>query len=463
MGFYILNERETRGYARWATWLISWPALLPAMVLTTLHADGDELVGLMSPDRRIVFQSMDRLAKGGPPTLTAPIFGRLGQLMQSEDGQVRDRAAACLFSLQPNNNAAFQVLTKDLRNRDDIVRRAAAEASGLAGANGMMLSGELVSVLNGDSDVRVRLAAARSLGQLGKEAKNAIPALIQALKRNQPLLRHGRDMVAVDDQVHRACIDSLSKIGADSPEACHALTDILADKNSAVLQAPALSALEQMGPGAAPAVNPLLALLNTAPDNTKEQIVRVFQQVGRDAAPTLPALKKLMDSPNANLRKSALEAILSIDDNKASLHSILQTASTDKDAQLRRIAITLISRSDVAGAPAVGTLVHDLEHAKEPDARQAAIKSLGNLGPQAGEGLPLLVKLSLSTTAPPAERKLAYEAIKKIDPSGDKTIGLLRPNLEDCFKARATAQLLDYIGSPAANQLSATMKSKWHL
>jgi len=421
-----------------------------------------DLDGLASRSRSTVLQTMDSLSKSGSSNLTAPVFTRLGQLLQSQDNEIRDRAAVCLLSLQPSNNTAVQTIVNDLRNHDDNVRKLAAETSGRAGSNGMMLNTELVSVLNGDADPRVRVAAANSIGLLGPEVKTAIPALIQALKRNQPLARRGPDMISFDDQVHRACIGALAKIGAGSPEACHALTDVVADKGSTVLRTPALSALAQLGPGAAPAVNALLALLSTVQDDkTKEQIVHVFQETGRDASQTLPALRKLMEAPDAGLRKSALEAILAIDNNRESLNSILQTASGDKDPQLRRMALTLVSRSDVVASPQVGTLIHDLEHATEPEAKLTSIKSLGNLGPQAAEALPLLVKLSLTSTS--LERKTASEAVKKIDPTGEKTIALVRPNMDDCFKARATAQLLDYIGSPMANQLSTSMKLKWHL
>jgi HEAT repeat protein len=89
-----------------------------------------------------------------------------------------------------------------------------------------------------DANVVARCTAARALGQMGAQAREALPALLQALRDREPLVR---DAVA----------EAIGCIGLDSQDAVLALKHALTDTNSFV-QATAAKALKKVeGPVAA--------------------------------------------------------------------------------------------------------------------------------------------------------------------------------------------------------------------
>jgi HEAT repeat protein len=83
-----------------------------------------------------------------------------------------------------------------------------------------------------DVNVVARCTAARALGQMGPQAREALPALIQALQDREAMVR---DAVA----------DAIGCIGPDAPDAVLALMQALADTNSFV-QATAAKALKKI-------------------------------------------------------------------------------------------------------------------------------------------------------------------------------------------------------------------------
>jgi HEAT repeat protein len=88
----------------------------------------------------------------------------------------------------------------------------------------------------GDADAEIRYQATRSLGDLGPEAKDAVPALIKTLGDPDADVRY-RTAVA------------LGHIGPAAKEAVPALVNALGDPDIGVRQGAAL-ALSEIGPGA---------------------------------------------------------------------------------------------------------------------------------------------------------------------------------------------------------------------
>jgi HEAT repeat protein len=82
-----------------------------------------------------------------------------------------------------------------------------------------------------DANVVARCTAARALGQMGPQAREALPALLQALQDREPLVR---DSVA----------EAIGCVGPEAPEAVLALIQALTDTNSFV-QATAAKALKK--------------------------------------------------------------------------------------------------------------------------------------------------------------------------------------------------------------------------
>lgn len=92
-----------------------------------------------------------------------------------EPGEAQEQETA--FSLA---EADIQALVETLRDSRGDVRRSAAAALGRPEAGGAVPA--LASLLERDPDKDVRIAAAKSLGQIGPDAKPTVPALEAALK-----------------------------------------------------------------------------------------------------------------------------------------------------------------------------------------------------------------------------------------------------------------------------------------
>jgi HEAT repeat protein len=106
----------------------------------------------------------------------------------------------------------------------------------------------------GKKDSDVRRAAAKELGELGSEAKEAVPALTKALR--------DRDVF-----VRRFAAEALGNIGPDAKEAVGKLTLATKDERKEVSLA-AVEALGKMGTAAVP------ALQTTLKDSTRDPQVR---------------------------------------------------------------------------------------------------------------------------------------------------------------------------------------------
>lgn len=92
-----------------------------------------------------------------------------------------------------------------------------------------------------------------------------------------------------------------------------------------------------------------------------------------------------------------------------------------------------------------------------------SLMALTKFGPDAIEALPYLLKENLGSSYSEPERSLSFSLIKKIDPTAEKTIQLIKANLDDAFKVGSTVELLEFIGSPEAIELAKATKARWKL
>jgi HEAT repeat protein len=219
----------------------------------------------------------------------------------------------------------------------------------------------LVLLLNEQSgsaweSAEVRWRAADILGQLGGQAGDAAPALIEALKDHDT---HVRTVVAtslgalvplpaeavsqlitvleIGDQSSTAAATTLSLFGAQAQTAVPALCAALKAKDSelrlnaartlgkigpkAAKAVPALVAglkddhpkvrehcaesLGDIGPSAGVAVPDLIAVLNDSEARVRRDAARSLGQIGPPAKPAVPMLEKLLSDKNPDVRKAA--------------------------------------------------------------------------------------------------------------------------------------------------------------
>ena len=135
-----------------------------------------------------------------------------------------------------------------------------------------------------------------NLGEIGPEAKAAVPALTELLKDNSTSMQ---EILA----------EALGKIGPNAKDVVPAITELLQDKAYAV-RASAARALGRMGPAAKDAVPALTQLLQ---DKEKWQIIlpaaaTALGDIGPAAKDAVPALTQLLKYQDEQMRKSAVDA-----------------------------------------------------------------------------------------------------------------------------------------------------------
>ncbi len=211
------------------------------------------------------------------------------------------------------------------------------------GADVTALVGQLKSP---DSDVR-RLAA-KSLAEMGTEAKAAAPALIVALKSDKDLF------------VRRFAAQALGEVGADPKAAVPALRGALREDRKELVEA-AILALGKLGPTAVP---PLVEALKggaaspgknspkkgPAPtDHTaflRAKAAEALGQIGEDAKPAVPALVAALK--DAGVRTEAATALGNIGPAAKEAVTPLQDAAADKanrrDKAFRQAALDAVKK-----------------------------------------------------------------------------------------------------------------------
>ena len=175
-----------------------------------------------------------------------------------------------------------------------------------------------------DGSVQVRKMAASALGEIGPDARQAIPALIQALGD-------------VDEGVRRRVALSLGEMGAEARSAAPALILTLRDGSSSVRRW-AAAALGEIGPTAPAAIPALIAALAQDDMRDRAVVVAALVKMGGRAVPRLvealrhadprirclaaralakggpppeavAPLQALLNDPDPGVRESAAEAL----------------------------------------------------------------------------------------------------------------------------------------------------------
>lgn len=158
----------------------------------------------------------------------------------------------------------------------------------------------LIPVVQDKQQSRARLSAIRALGALRKEAAEACPALVEALRdtswdgrdaaaealgvigQNTPevtaaLLEALRD---ADPRLRMTAARALGRLRASDPAIVQALVDLLQDPELAV-QVAAVEALGEIGPAAQAAVPRLQELTKTGPSLVQVSAQQALEQIQR--------------------------------------------------------------------------------------------------------------------------------------------------------------------------------------
>ncbi len=287
-------------------------------------------------------EAKEGLAKLGPSAIPAIMKA----LKERENMAARFDAQDIMAQMGP---PAIPFLIEEMKKGDFLQDR----ASLTLGKMGKPAVPELVKLLDNKDDL-ARGMAAQTLGIIGPAAKEAVPALIAALKNPK---------------------DDLAKI-----------------------KPPANArGLNRQG---GRSVYPFFA--------------RALGRIGPDAKAAVPALREKLKHEDFKIRLSAVEALGKIGPEAKEASLEIAEALTDGKQEVILAALFALKGIGPAGKGAVPALIQRVEKEKVPQFRLLSMDILGGMGPEAKEAVPAL--LNVSKENDPIFRKHAVAALKKIDP-----------------------------------------------
>ncbi|HLY73080.1 MAG TPA: HEAT repeat domain-containing protein [Planctomycetota bacterium] len=152
----------------------------------------DEDVGVRLAAARALFSIQGTEAQSAIPVLA--------QMLKDEDADNRREAASALGAFGGAGKTAIPALTPGLKDSDGGVRSAVAWAiARITGGQANQSAIEVMIAALKDKEPRARLDAARLLGEVGTDARSAIPALTTALEDE-------------NDDVRKTAQESLGKV-----------------------------------------------------------------------------------------------------------------------------------------------------------------------------------------------------------------------------------------------------------
>jgi HEAT repeat protein len=234
----------------------------------------------------------------------------------------------------------------------------------------------LVKVLKGN-DQAARAEAAQELGLIGKPAKGAIPALLQAIQApGAPVRVHAAEaLVRIDPAQQQAGINSLIAS--------------LQDKRNEIRRA-AAEALGHLGADAKAAVPPLIEALKDADADVRWIAADALGQIGAEAKSAVPALVASLKDPA--IRSIAVDALGGIGADAKDATGPLAELLKEDNVNLRRTVAMSLARIGGPGArPAVPVFVDMLR--QDARLRWDALLYLSTMGREAKEAIPVLNEL----------------------------------------------------------------------
>ncbi|PWT97659.1 MAG: glycosyltransferase [Candidatus Melainabacteria bacterium] len=248
-------------------------------------------------------------------------------------------------------------------------------------------------------DEEIRHSAAYHLSEMGPEAKDAVPQLIEVLQ-SDPVI-----------SIRAEAASALGKIGAPASAAIPGLISFLKSKEGKYERTYAASALGGIGKQPELAVPALIdALQHDEEPVVKRLAAMALGSFGADARPAIPALIEALNEGNKDLREAAAYGLRKIPAGASDVPALTKLLDDDIDIA-REAAARSIAGAGSEAVGAVPKLVALLED-KNASVREAAAGALGAIGPDAKEAVPALKK-ALTDAEVHDEAADALEQIKK--------------------------------------------------
>lgn len=250
--------------------------------------------------------------------------------LSPEGARLVAREVRGLIPARPANPSLASA--RDLGDPDPVRRRAAARGLGAAGDRAAVPA--LFAALS-DASEPVRWAAAQALHRLGLQADD-VPRLGAALGNDDPYVRSFAAW-------------SLGGLGPAAAPALPALVEAYRREEREGRGA-AVAALAALGPLAAPALRDLIEGLGNPANHRRWNTARALGRLGAAAKPAVPALVRALSDRNEHVRLYVAQALGRLGVDAAEAVPALQAAARDEDANVRREAQNALRK--IRGLPA---------------------------------------------------------------------------------------------------------------
>lgn len=256
------------------------------------------------------------------------------ELLTDRSEGVRVEAAHALATV--GGRAAVPRLTRALGDKSPSVRAAAANALATLGPEAASACGELHQRLK-DKHSDVRVACAKAVWMIQRDAGAAVPVLVAALQ----------------EPVSWEAALVLARIGPSASNAVPALIERLKrEKVPRPLRETCVAALAlgQIGAASVPA---LIPILGHSDPRVRTSAALALGYVGAPAAPATLQLVKLLNDPDGDVRRAATLSLGTIDPSRRELVSALLAMANDEDIFLQSLAASTLERIDPDAAATV--------------------------------------------------------------------------------------------------------------
>ncbi len=320
--------------------------------------------------RQVALQLVD--SEGGPK-VGAVLTGLVNELRENKDAGLRARIAELLPRYQDRQeevvNALKSALQKDASGK---VREAAAKSLGGLGRAGFPALKELGEALK-DKDANTRASAAQAIGEFSR----------------------------VDPEIAKDYVSNLGQCMRDE---------------SGTVRFQAAFALGRMGPAAESAVGALVEDLPKDKDaSVRKEIIKTLTSLGMGATTASAVLLDSLQDSDVEVRQRAAIALSRVAPPPETALPKLLKAIHDPDKSVRCHVIHAIGGLGKPAASAIPELVEILKKEESADVRLAAIEELASFGPDAKAAIDVLNVAAKDGRA--AIRDAAQEALKKIQQS----------------------------------------------
>jgi HEAT repeat protein len=389
--------------------------------------------GLKDKNPAVRLKAVELLGKQGKAA--ADQVPALVQMFADPDPRVRTAAAKAVHEIGAGPKVVRPALIKLLESSDPAARH---RAMMVIAERGKAAVPHLVAALDDD---KATYWACVILGEIGPEAKDAVPALAKLLQAKNP-------------EIRREAVLALASIGKPAAAAAPAIAKLLTSKVDGVVAAYALGQI-----GAAPDQAERVLRANVKSDDKILATISVWALARlnpSDKALTGEAVAMLAEglkSKEEKVRIGSARALISLQADPEIVEPIMAKAFQGADESVVSEALQAYA---AMGKAAVPRMTQALAH---PKSRMFAAQVLADIGPDAAPATEALAKLVADKNT--AMRHEALVTLSKIGPGAKQAVPALIAALGDKDEAIGcgAAYALGCIGKEAADAKPALAKA----